>query len=258
MRFPLWAVILGLLLTSCTGKVKPTRGGLAPLAQVNIKKGQLYLKDKDYASALTCFENALKEQPTNTDALVGRGRANTGLGKYDEAIADFSAVPEGDPNWGPAHRYRCLAYAANEAIPQAEADLEIAKRYAPEGTNIAQEVGEVYAQKACYYRKAQEYSKAKHYYERALELDPERADYHHQAAILYASMRDWTRAIDEYNKAVQYGDPANSVALPLAAAYLEQARSFKKQNQPEQAKTAFREALRLNPNFRIYKPEFQQ
>ncbi len=255
MRYLLLAALLVLPLASCSRPVKPI-GGLAPPALVNIKKGQVYLDDHDYDAALACFEAALKDEPTNTTALIGRGRAYAGKGNFDQAIADYSAVPNDDLNSGRAHRYRCLAYAELEDTPKAETEAEITKKYGLGGVDPDQELAEVYARKAAIYRNDEEYAKAKDCYEVALRHDPKRSDYHRQAAVVYVRLRDWTQAINHFEEAVKLGEPTVRVNLALATAYLERARSFKSQQNTEQAEADFTQAIRLNPNFQIYRPEF--
>ncbi len=257
MRYLLLAALLVLPLASCSKPVKPV-GGLAPPALVNIKKGQVYLDDHDWDAALACFEAALKDEPTNTTALIGRGRAYAGKGNFDQAIADYSAVPNDDLNSGQAHRYRCLAYAELEDTPKAEMDAEIAKKRELGGVNPDQELAAVYARKGAKYQADEEHAKARDCYEVALRHDPKCSDYHRQAAVVYASLSDWSQAIQHYEEAVKLGELTVQVNLALATAYLQRARYFKSQQNTEQAQADFKQAIRLNPKFQIYRPEFPE
>ena len=261
MRYPLLVALLVLPLASCTQTVKPRRG-LDSQAQVNVRKGQIYLDDQDYASALACFEEALKEEPANTAALLGRGRAYAGQGNYDQAIADYNAVPEGDPNAGLVYLHRCLAYAEKEedynsvVLPQ----LEAAKKHNLGTINVDLELAAVYARHGAKYQDATDlpdaFQKAADCYNVAASLDPNSGHYHYLLAVSCDRLQDWTRAISEYGEAKKFGEPAEIVDRALSVAYLSRARAFKANNQLVEAKADYKEAVKLNPNLQKYDPEF--
>ncbi len=262
MRYPLLAALLILPLASCTKTIKPP-ASLGSQAQVNIKKGQIYLDDQDYASALACFEEALKEEPANTAALVGRGRAYAGQGNYDQAIADYSAVPEGDPNSGLAHFYRCLAYAEKEEdyLSVVGPELAAAKKHQLGRIHPEQELAAVYARHGTNYQETNQedgYRKAAEFYTTAASLDPTSGPYHFQLAVICDHLKDWDRAIAEYKAAKELGEPAEKIDTALSGAYLSQARALKANNQLDQAKAVFDEALKLNPNLQKYDREFNE
>jgi tetratricopeptide (TPR) repeat protein len=261
MRYPLLAALLALPLASCSGPVKPARQ-LDSSAQVNIRKGQIYLDDKDYASALACFDEALKEEPANTAALLGRGRAYAGQGNYDQAIADYNAVPEGDPNAGLVYLHRCLAYAEKEedytsvVLPE----LEAAKKHNLGTINADQELAAVYARHGAKYKDATDlpdaFQKAADCYNIAAFLDPNSGHYHYLLALSLDRLQDWTQAITEYDAAKKLGEPAEIVDRALSVAYLSRARAFKAKNQLAEAKADYKQAVKLNPNLQKYDPEF--
>lgn len=261
MRYPLLVALLILPLASCTKIVKPPPS-LTTQAEVNIRKGQIYLDDEDYASALACFEEALKEEPTNTVALVGRGRACAGQGNFDQAIADFSAVPDGDPNSGLAHFYRCLAYAEKEEDYQnvVAPELAAARQHNLGTINAEQVLAAVYARHGTKYQESgleDGYQKAADFYNTAAGLDPASGLYRFRLAVIYDHLQDWDRAIAEYKAAKELGEPVEKIDTPLSVAYLNRARALKANNQPEEARATFEEGLRLNPNLQKYYPEFK-
>jgi tetratricopeptide (TPR) repeat protein len=56
-----------------------------------------YLFDQQPVPAIEAFDKVLKWDDDNADALRGRGDAYLNLGKHAEAIADFNAALETDP-----------------------------------------------------------------------------------------------------------------------------------------------------------------
>ena len=57
------------------------------LARREIELGERYLDELDYESAILAFDRALKIDPRNVDAYLGKAEALTALGRADEAIA---------------------------------------------------------------------------------------------------------------------------------------------------------------------------
>jgi tetratricopeptide (TPR) repeat protein len=60
-------------------------------------RSMAYLKQKIYANALMDASEAIKLKPGYLKAHHRRGKAYTGLGKYEEAIRDFQYILENEP-----------------------------------------------------------------------------------------------------------------------------------------------------------------
>ena len=83
---PLIAVIVlvAVLLTSC--------GSKAATATDKIDLGQKYLTELNYTEAIASFTEAIKLDPNNIQAYMGRAEAYVALGEYDKALADYRFI----------------------------------------------------------------------------------------------------------------------------------------------------------------------
>ena len=69
-----------LLLTACASS--------AAKAAKKIELGQKYLTEMNYTEAVASFTEAIKLEPDNIQAYIGRAEAYMALGKYDKALED--------------------------------------------------------------------------------------------------------------------------------------------------------------------------
>ncbi len=67
-------------------------GGLSVDEQATFDRGLTALESGDWASADSAFTAVLETHPSLASALLHRGRARFGLGKFEPAIADFAAA----------------------------------------------------------------------------------------------------------------------------------------------------------------------
>lgn len=77
-------VLVAVLLTSC--------GSKAATATDKIKLGQKYLTELNYTEAIASFTEAIKLDPNNIQAYMGRVEAYLALGEYDKALKDYQFV----------------------------------------------------------------------------------------------------------------------------------------------------------------------
>ena len=73
-----------LLLTACASS--------AAKAAKKIELGQKYLTEMNYTEAVASFTEAIKLEPDNIQAYIGRAEAYMALGKYDKALEDYQFV----------------------------------------------------------------------------------------------------------------------------------------------------------------------
>ena len=77
-------VLVAVLLTSC--------GSKAATATDKIELGQKYLTELNYTEAVASFTEAIKLDPDNIQAYMGRAEAYVALGEYDKALADYRFI----------------------------------------------------------------------------------------------------------------------------------------------------------------------
>ena len=77
-------VLVAVLLTSC--------GSKAATATDKIELGQKYLTELNYTEAIASFTEAIKLDPNNIQAYMGRAEAYVALGEYDKALDDYRFI----------------------------------------------------------------------------------------------------------------------------------------------------------------------
>ena len=77
-------VLVAVLLTSC--------GSKAATATDKIELGQKYLTELNYTEAIASFTEAIKLDPNNIQAYMGRAEAYVAVGEYDKALADYRFI----------------------------------------------------------------------------------------------------------------------------------------------------------------------
>ena len=80
------ALAAAMLLTACAG-------GAASFDK-QMELGRKYLSETNYAEAIAAFTEAIRLNPNDIEAYIGRAQAYTALKKYEEANADYTAVIE--------------------------------------------------------------------------------------------------------------------------------------------------------------------
>lgn len=75
-----------------------------------IENGAFYLDRGDCALAQFFYQEALRSEPSNAVALVGKGRSLSCQGAYKAAIDAFQAAQAADPNLVDAHVYLAITY----------------------------------------------------------------------------------------------------------------------------------------------------
>ena len=74
-------------------------------------RGAMYLAVGKYAEALADYTKASELKPDDERSYLGKGQAETYLGKWDEAIADLSKAAELKPDDADAYGFRGFAYS---------------------------------------------------------------------------------------------------------------------------------------------------
>lgn len=80
------ALAVMILLTGCASKSRK--------AAQRLELGQKYLTEMNYTEAVAAFTQVISLYPDNIQAYMGRAEAYTGLGQYEDAKTDYTAVIE--------------------------------------------------------------------------------------------------------------------------------------------------------------------
>lgn len=95
-------------------------------------KGDKFLEQQKYASAIPYYDSAIKMQTTRPQLYSSRGYAFNELGKMKEAIDDFSKAIEYSKNNPDMYLNRCLAYKKMGDFENAVKDLDYLKQKSPQ------------------------------------------------------------------------------------------------------------------------------
>jgi tetratricopeptide (TPR) repeat protein len=114
-------------------------------SQAKVGRGHAFLAKKDYQTAMGDFNDALRQDPESVRAYVGRGACYTGLARYAEAIADVSQAIRREPDKAPWYDQRATAYKRTRQYGLALADLERAVQLDPDNFAFHGRRGEVYS-----------------------------------------------------------------------------------------------------------------
>ncbi|CAK7337777.1 unnamed protein product [Dovyalis caffra] len=106
-----------------------------------LSRGIAQVNEGKYATAISIFDQILKEDPTYPEALIGRGTARAFKRELESAIADFSKAIESNPSAGEAWKRRGQARAALGESAEAINDLTKALEFEPNSADILHERG---------------------------------------------------------------------------------------------------------------------
>jgi tetratricopeptide (TPR) repeat protein len=162
------------------------------------------LRHQTLEPAIEIFGQGAERYPRSARIWIGFGTALYSRGKYDEAVKAFSQATDLEP--ADPRPYSFLAQVYNVSSLQAPGVVERLRRFAELQPKNPQALYS-YAL-ALWKAEGRENSKAdlsqvESLLKRAAEIDPRFADAHLQLGILSAERKDYLRAVEEYEQAIQ-------------------------------------------------------
>jgi tetratricopeptide (TPR) repeat protein len=153
-----------------------------------------YLKG-DFATAHRDYQDALREQSTNRDALLGLAAVDVRTGRLESAEATYLRLLQLDPN--DAHAQAGLiALRASQLDPLAtESRVKSMLAAAPGAKVLHFTLGNQLAQQGRWAEAQQEYFKA-------FAANPENADFAYNLAVSLDHLRQAKPALDYYRRAI--------------------------------------------------------
>ena len=119
----------------------------------------------EYISALCCFDEAIKRDPSHSDAYGYRGAVYGFIGDYDRAVEDYNEAIELDPGVSFFYSSRGGAYINKGEYSRAMADLD--KSISLDFGNV-----EAYIARGHVYTENRDFAKAANDFHKAVDLDP--------------------------------------------------------------------------------------
>lgn len=202
--------------------------------RTKLKLSEFQLILKQYDAAMNTLADIMKIRPGDPEALFMLGMVYRDQGKSDQAIGAFQSAVERNPDM--AEAWVILGDLMDRTQnPLAEQYFDNAVRVDPD--NVA-----AWHAKAYFLQNKDRINEALAIYKHIHTLNPQYPEAYLNAAILYLFLDSLDAAIKEVAVLKQI-DPAN------AAAWFYQGKALQFKGQTAEAKTAFEQALRLDPDY---------
>lgn len=164
--------------------------------------GVAYSNLQQFDKAFPNFDRLVALRPPGKliQALNGRGVCLINLNKPQEAINDFTAIINADPNNVAAYSNRGFCYINMEKWDQAMADLNKALSINPNFVDAYKHLGNMYFRR-------QMYPEAITYFEKALEIVPTNGEFLFNKAVSLYWNRQYNEAWTVLDQAIKNGYP---------------------------------------------------
>jgi tetratricopeptide (TPR) repeat protein len=183
--------------------------------------------------AASCYQQALRLQPSSPDLHLDLGRLLSARGQRPEAVAHYRQALTLRPGWFEALTALGIALAEQGQLDEALPLLQQATRLRPDSAQAHLNLGVALAQH-------NQPEQALDSLRRALQLQPAYPEAHYNLGAVLGTLRRWDDAIGAYREALRlrpdYGEPYNNLGLALVEA-----------RRPEEAVAFLRQAVRLRP-----------
>ena len=156
------------------------------------------------------YQQALREEPANRDALLGLAAVEMRTQRYEAADAIFQRLLQADPRDAHAHA-GMLALRSQQIDPvAAESRLKTLLASDPESGVLHFALGNQYAQQ-------ERWADARQAYLRAAASDPENPDFAYNLAVSLEHLRQSAAALDHYRRALALALKRNASFDPVTA-----------------------------------------
>jgi tetratricopeptide (TPR) repeat protein len=197
----------------------------SPAVAGPFEQGVEALDRQVYDTAISCFDQCLRENPRDVSALGNRGLAWAGKKDYERAIADYSGAISLNAGIAVLFVNRANAYADKREPDRAIADYSQALRLNPKMVPAL-------AGRATAHADKQEFDRAIADYTQAIGLDANDAVLFSNRGTAYINRRLYAKAIADFMQATRldpkYAPAWNNFAWILATCPNEQLRDGKR------------------------------
>lgn len=168
-----------------------------PLAQVHprVQAGYSAYIGGDLAAARTQYEEAVREQPGNRDALLGLAALEVRAGRLESAEALYLRVLHADPRDAEAQAALVTLRAGRSDPLASESRLKSLLASEPGAHTLHFALGNQYAQQGRWAEAQQEYFKA-------FAAEPDNADFAYNLAVSLDHLRQRRQALEYYQRAI--------------------------------------------------------
>lgn len=179
-----------------------------------ITNGEFYLTNGNFQLAQVAFQTALRSDPDNVDALIGKGRALVRQGALEMGIDEYKKVLDRNPNHVMARVYLSLA-----RIDQYLRDND--------PTRLAD---------------------ARDHLARAESIEPNNPQVHNTKGLVLYYQGDYANAQRAFESAINHATRSGNLSRPaIALMHVNLGNSVRELGQLEDARRAFQQAVVLDP-----------
>jgi len=181
-----------------------------PQVHPNIATGYAAYLAGDLVAARAEYEKALKEEPSNRDALLGMAALDVRAGRFETAEAGYLRLLQADPRDAHATAALIALRAGRGGAQNAESRVKSMLADSPGSHVLNFTLGNEFAQQGRWAEAQQEYFKA-------FSAEPDNADFAYNLAISLDHLRQPKLALDYYQRAIALAR-ARGARFDLAAA----------------------------------------
>jgi tetratricopeptide (TPR) repeat protein len=208
------------------------------------------LRNLDYRSEFSIWNDTVRKAPNNPRALEGRGMAYFENHDYARAIEDHTAAIRLNPNYEPAYNGRAIAYNALGRFDDALRDCDEAVRLDPNYWVFHDTRGVVLAHRGEYEQAIHEYNKAAgdynqaiREYDKATDLNPSFAPSYMNRAVACGKTGRLDEALADYSKAI-------ALKPDYPGAYFNRGNTYSDREDYDRAISDYTRAIALRPDYR--------
>ncbi len=198
-----------------------------------LTQGFMEIAQRQFQSAIPKFDEAIKRDPKNVLAYVGRGAAHRLTGQHEPALADYETAIRLDPASAAGFSGRGTLHGIKKDFERAIADFDMALKIDATDANTLRLRGLAKSD-------LQRFDDAIVDYDAVIRIDPFMASAYNGRGFAYSKKGDPERAFADYDAAVRI-DPNLIVALNNRGI------AFTKRGDAQQAMADFERVLALPP-----------
>lgn len=190
-------------------------------ADKSYEQGMDYIKSEDYSKALECFENAISENADKAEYYIGAGMAYNYLGRYEDAVDEFSHAFQESENTISNTNNKQLYYGDaisnyglgnyDKAITNCNNALAI-----KQVDNLNEKIRFLLAAS---YQADGDYKSAQKVYADIIKADKKNAKAYIARASLYIQMKNNDAAANDYTKAMDIDEECSDAYFGLYDVY---------------------------------------
>jgi len=201
-----------------------------------IEKGVAFMKEDNYESGLSAFNNAVDIDPTNSWAYINKGWALNTLGDYYQALKEFNRASDIDPKNPWIYVNRGVSYNFLGNYQQGLLDEEKA-------ISLDATISWAYIDRGWAYTGLGNFNQALADLNKAAQLDPNNPHVYHMRAWVYNGLGNKRQTLEDFDTSLNLA-PNNSWTHWNIATY------YALSGEKEKSISALGKAIRINGTLR--------